>query len=70
MNTVKLPLNYGTTPDGDKVKAGSKIFMLDAGTSMFFTFIKMSIAYLFLRFVLSDGFNVITSILGRYCAAD
>ena len=37
---------------------------------MFFTFIKMCIVYLLFRFILTDGFNLITSIMGLSCDED
>jgi len=34
---------------------------------MFFSFIKMAIVYLLIHFLLSDLFNLITSMMGDYC---
>ena len=66
INTTKIDLCYETTPSKDIVKVGQKRYMLDSGSAMFFTFIKMCIVYLLLRFLLTDGFNVITSLMA-YC---
>lgn len=41
--------------------------MLNSGASMFFTFIKMTIVYLLLRFIITDGFNLVTNFLATYC---
>lgn len=63
-------MKYGTTPSKDRVKAGKNIFLLNPGSAMFFTFIKMTIAYLFLRFLLTDGFNLITNAFGTNCSSN
>lgn len=34
---------------------------------MFFTFIKMAICYLLLRFLISDAYNLATSVMAHYC---
>ena len=44
--------------------------MLNSGSAMFFTFIKMCIVYLLLRFLLTDGFNVITNFMATFCSRD
>lgn len=67
INTVRIKMKYGTTPSSDKVKAGTDVFLLNSGSSMFFTFIKMSICYLLLRFLISDAYNLITSLMATYC---
>jgi hypothetical protein len=67
INTVRIKMKYGTTPSKDDVKAGSNIFLLNAGSAMFFTFIKMTIAYLLMRFLLSDCYNLITNTVSTTC---
>jgi hypothetical protein len=46
---------------------GERKYKLNAGTSLLFTFIKMAIIYLALRFVITDGYNLITNILAENC---
>jgi hypothetical protein len=65
VNTVPIPLCYGTSPD--PIVAGEAKFLLNSGTAMYFTFIKMCICYLLLRFLICDAFNMFTSYLGHYC---
>jgi hypothetical protein len=60
-------MKYGTTPSPDHIKAGKDIFLLNAGSAMFFTFIKMTVIYLVLRFLLSDCYNLITNLLSTNC---
>lgn len=67
INTVRIDLQYGTIPSKDNIKAGSKIFLLNPGTAMFFTFIKMAIAYLLLKFILTDCYNLVTNTLATSC---
>ena len=67
INTVRIKLKYGTTPSKEQVKAGSNIFLLNPGSTMFFTFIKMTIAYLLLRFILSDCYNLISNTSATSC---
>lgn len=69
INTQELPLNYETTPDVRKDKLDDdEEYKLSSGISMFFTFIKMAICYLILRFILTDAFNLISSATaGSYC---
>lgn len=65
INTVSLPICYGTTPSSDS----SEEFLLDSGSSYFFTFIKSVILYLVLRFLIADLFNIFTSSTqGQYCS--
>ena len=63
ISTIPIPLCYGTTPTKDKIQAGKPKFMLDAGSTMFFNFIKITIAYLLLRFLIVDIYNIITNII-------
>jgi hypothetical protein len=74
INTVPLPMNYETTPEfnifsqEDDVDAVNKTFWLTSGVSLYFTFVKMLILYLSFRFLLTDSFNLISSISsGEYC---
>lgn len=60
-------MKYGTTPSPEHIKPGSDIFLLNAGSAMFFTFIKMTVTYLVLRFLLSDCYNLITNMLSTNC---
>lgn len=60
-------MSYGTTPKKEQVKAGGEIFLLNAGSAMFFTFIKMAIVYLLLRFLISDCYNLITNTNAKSC---
>ncbi len=49
---------------GEKIKK----FKVSSGVSMFFTFIKMAICLLIVRFLISDCFNIVTSLKdGNYC---
>jgi hypothetical protein len=66
VNTVAIPLCYGTTPEA--IKAGEQVFLLNSGTAMYFTFIKMCIGYLIMRFLICDGYNMWTSYQGHFCA--
>lgn len=61
-------MNYGTTPSPDNFKPGNEIFKLNAGSAMFFTFIKMTIVYLIVRFLLSDCYNLITNTVSSNCS--
>lgn len=65
VNTIELPLSYDTIPAVPKV--GDQKFLLNSGTSLYFTFIKMCIGYLVLRFLICDAFNMWTSYHGHYC---
>jgi hypothetical protein len=68
INTQELPLHYDTTPDVRLEKLGDEVYKLSSGIAMFFTFIKMAICYLLLRFILTDAFNIISSAAaGTYC---
>jgi hypothetical protein len=69
INTVRIKLKYGTTPSKKYVKAGGNIFLLNSGSAMFFTFIKMTIVYLLLRFVLSDCYNLISNTTANTCSS-
>ena len=44
-----------------------KIFQIQAGDALFFCFVKLLITYLCIRFVLYDGYNLYTNMLGTYC---
>jgi hypothetical protein len=67
INTVRIKIKYGTTPSKDHIKAGADIFLLNAGSAMFFTFIKMTVIYLLMRFLLSDCYNLITNTVSTNC---
>lgn len=69
INTVMVPLCYGTTPSKDKIQIGKPKFMLDAGSTMFFTFIKLIIVYLLVRLLIVDSFNIITNLIS-YASLD
>ena len=43
--------------------------MLDAGSTMFFTFIKLIIVYLLVRLLIVDSFNIITNLIS-YASLD
>jgi hypothetical protein len=45
------------------------VFLLQSGVSMYFTFVKMVVLYLALRFFIVDLFTIIVSIGGGYCTA-
>ncbi len=60
-------MNYGTTPSINNVKDGKNVFLLNAGSAMFFSFIKMVVVYLLMRFLLSDCYNLVTNILSTNC---
>jgi hypothetical protein len=66
VNTIPVPLAYGTIPG--EIKAGERRFLLNPGTSMYFTFIKMCIFYLLLRFLICDAYNMWTSSQAHFCA--
>jgi hypothetical protein len=66
INTQELRLDYDTTPDITKERLEEEYY-LSSGIAMFFTFIKMAICYLLLRLVLTDAFNLISSMAGDYC---
>ncbi len=63
---MELPLCYSTIPG--KPEAGEDVFLIMTDVSMYFTFIKMAIIYLILRFLVFDLFNIMKSIDGGYCA--
>lgn len=67
INTVRIKMKYGTTPSAEHIKPESDIFLLNAGSAMFFTFIKMTVVYLVLKFLLSDCYNLITNLLSTNC---
>ena len=47
---------------------GVEIFQLDESVSVYFSFIKMTILYFTLRFLICDGFNLISNYLyGEFC---
>jgi hypothetical protein len=58
---------YDTTPRREDIKAGGEMFLLNPGSAMFFTFIKIVIVYLLLRFLLSDCYNLITNSVSTNC---
>lgn len=62
-NTIPIPLCYDTTPKKSNIKEGLPKFMLDAGSTMFFLFVKIVMAYLLLRFLIVDSYNIITNII-------
>lgn len=71
INTVPIPLCYDTTPRKSKIKEGKPKFMMDAGSTMFFTFIKIVVAYLLLRILVVDLFNIVTNIISyRFLTPD
>lgn len=66
INTLPLPLAYPTTPGlHDHPREEYK---LSAGMSLFFSFIKMAVVYLCMRFLVTDAFNLLSSAAGgSYC---
>jgi hypothetical protein len=71
VNTVPLPLCADTSPisfcGGADVGAGQSVFALSPGASLYFTFVKMCVYFLLLRFLVSDLYNLWTSGQGHYC---
>jgi len=48
---------------------GYSEYKLQRGVSLFFSFIKMLVVYCIFRFLICDGFNLITNLVsGKYCA--
>ena len=67
INTMELPIDYPTTLELNTVWVSGE-YKVSSGISLFFTFIKMAICYLILRFILTDSFNLISSgVAGTYC---
>ena len=66
VNTVEIPLCYGTSPG--TVTDGERVFLLNSGTAMYFTFVKLCIYYLLLRLLVVDGFNMWSSYRGHFCS--
>jgi len=67
INTVEIPIYYSTLPNRHPTP-NEEIFMLPASISLYFTFIKMVIAYIVARFLIVDLYNLVTNFNGRYCA--
>jgi len=65
-STVDIHLCYDTHPSHPI--EGDQVFLLQSGVSMYFTFVKMVILYLALRFLIADLFTIIVSTGGSYCA--
>lgn len=63
INKKQIKLSYHTTDPSKQ----NKPYKLNSSTSMFFSFIKMIIIYLSLHFLITDLFNIVTSMLGDYC---
>lgn len=65
-SNMELPLCYSTIPG--KPEVGHDVFLVNTDVSMYFTFIKMAIIYLILRFIVFDLYNILMSSKGGYCA--
>lgn len=49
------------------IEAGQEKYKLNSDVTLFFFFIKMSIFYLLLRFLVTDSYNIYSSMHGHYC---
>lgn len=66
VNTVEIPLNYQTQPD-QRPSLTDYVFLLPASICLYFTFVKMLITYMIVRFLMLDLYNIVTSFKGRFC---
>ena len=66
INTVDIPLSYPTPPNRTPTQS-DEAFLLPADVSLYFTFIKMVIIFLLLRFLVVEFYNLSTSLNGQYC---
>ena len=54
-----------------KSKGRLRVLQLPAGTTLYLAFIKVTIMYLIIRFIISDAYNLFTSITsGKYCTTN
>lgn len=63
---MEVPICYSTAPS--EPKEGEQVFLIDADVSMYFTFIKMAIYYLIIRFLVFDVYNIMVSKAGKFCS--
>lgn len=68
METEDIGICYRTSKIEVEEEMGYEEYKLRPGIALFFSFIKMLAVYFIFRFLLCDGFNLITNIvIGQYC---
>jgi hypothetical protein len=67
INTMEIPLDYPTLPNRAP-SPEDPVFLLPANICLYFTFVKMVIGFILMRFVIVDLYNLVTSLNGRYCS--
>ena len=71
VETEDIGLCYPTTDIGIAEELGYEQYQLSSGISLYFSFLKMALTYLAFRFLISDGFNLITNIVfGKHCQSE
>ena len=66
INTVSIPLDYPTLPDLNP-EPGTEVYLLPTAISLYFNFIKMLMAFLTMRFLIVDLYNLATTFSERLC---
>lgn len=71
METEDIGICYRTSKIEIEEEMGYSEYKLRPGIALFFSFIKMIAVYFIFRFLVSDGFNLLTNIIsGKYCNDD